>query len=155
MIELTDTAEVKNKYSPSTNMFYPSDWIRLYISAGTLPDDAADVDDEVYQTYNIGKPPSGKRRGCVDGVNPVWVDIPPPDPAIVILKNVRTREDLIKTAVVEITTLQAGIATNRSDDGDSDSLTTWQNYLCDLRDMTPEDLQQSPVVFPASPASIF
>lgn len=69
--------------------------------------------------------------------------------------NTRNRNKLAVTATVTIATLQAGIASDRSVDGDSDALTSWQNYLCDLRAMTPTDLQQSPATFPDVPASVF
>ncbi len=69
--------------------------------------------------------------------------------------NTRSRNRLAASAALNIATLQAGIDSNRSVDGDSDALTAWQGYLCDLREMTPEDLQQSPALFPTAPASIF
>lgn len=65
--------------------------------------------------------------------------------------NTRSRNKLAATAALNISTLQAGIDSDRSVDGDSDALTAWQNYLCDLRDMTTEQLQQSPVTFPSAP----
>lgn len=69
--------------------------------------------------------------------------------------NSRARDKYAAQAALSIATLQAGIATSRSETGDSDALTAWQGYLCDLRDMTPEQLQQSPALFPTAPASIF
>lgn len=68
--------------------------------------------------------------------------------------NTRSRNKLAATATVTISTLQAVIASDRSVDGDSDALTAWQGYLCDLRAMTTEDLQQSPASFPEQPVTI-
>lgn len=75
--------------------------------------------------------------------------------ARVLAKNTDLRLKYTAQAALAISTLQAGIAVNRSVEGDSDALTAWQGYLCDLRGMTAEDLQQSPATFPVVPASIF
>lgn len=71
-----------------------------------------------------------------------------------LVNNARLRAQFATLAAMAIATLQAGIAINRSLNGDSDTLTSWQNYLCDLRAMTPEQLQQSPAVFPVQPDSV-
>lgn len=68
--------------------------------------------------------------------------------------NTRSRNKLAAVVTVTIATLQAGIACDRSVDGDSDALTAWQGYLCDLRDLTTEQLQQSPVDFPLQPKPV-
>lgn len=65
--------------------------------------------------------------------------------------NTRLRAQLATLAAMVIATLQAGIASDRSIEGDSDALTAWQGYLCDLRAMTHEDLQESPAAFPQQP----
>ncbi|MCU6199128.1 tail fiber assembly protein [Citrobacter cronae] len=72
-----------------------------------------------------------------------------------LTKNTQMRTQYAATAALNIATLQAGIDGDRSVDGDSALLTSWQNYLCDLRAMTPTDLQQSPAVFPDAPVSVF
>ncbi|EDW2791963.1 tail fiber assembly protein [Salmonella enterica] len=69
-------------------------------------------------------------------------------------KNTWLRDQYAAAAILNITTLQAGIASDRSVEGDSDTLTAWQGYLCDLRDMTTEDLQQSPASFPNAPGAV-
>jgi hypothetical protein len=74
--------------------------------------------------------------------------------ARVLAENTRLRTQYAATAALNIATLQAGIASDRSVDGDSDALTEWQKYLCDLRDMTQEQLQQSPVDFPLQPKPV-
>ena len=72
-----------------------------------------------------------------------------------LARNTRLRGQYAATAALNIATLQAGIASDRSVEGDSDALTAWQGYLCDLRAMTTDDLQQSPAEFPTAPVSIF
>lgn len=69
--------------------------------------------------------------------------------------NSKKRGRYAAQAALTIATLQAGIDTNRTVDGDSDSLTAWQKYLCDLRAMIPEQLEQSPALFPTAPTGIF
>lgn len=69
--------------------------------------------------------------------------------------NQNKRQYLAGIAAANIAILQAGTALNRSRDGDADALIEWQIYLCDLRDMTADDLKLSPVLFPVSPASVF
>lgn len=75
--------------------------------------------------------------------------------ALALTKNTQLRAQYAANATLNIATLQAGIASDRSVDGDSNALTAWQGYLCDLRDMTTGDLQQSPATFPDAPASVF
>lgn len=75
--------------------------------------------------------------------------------ALALTKNTQLRAKYATNAALNIATLQAGIASDHSIEGDSDALTAWQGYLCDLRAMTPEQLEQSPASFPAAPASIF
>lgn len=50
-----------------------------------------------------------------------------------LAENTSIGAQLSAQAALAVTTLQAGIDNNRSVDGDSDLLTAWQNYLCDLR----------------------
>lgn len=140
----------KYKYAASTNAFYA-----VAVKYPNLPDDAEDIDESAYIEFAANPAPEGKMRVAgADGL-PEWADIPVQDPAKTIAINTRLRTQYATTAALTITTLQAGIDTNRSVEGDSDALTAWQGYLCDLRDMTQEQLQQSPATFPAAPASIF
>lgn len=69
-------------------------------------------------------------------------------------KNKSLRLSLATNATTNIAVLQAGLASNCAKTGDSDALILWGNYLCNLRDMTDEALQQSSVLFPEQPASI-
>ncbi len=146
-------------YSPTTNAFYRESRRARYVAVGTWPDDAAGVDDSVYTEFAANAAPAGKMRIAGPDGLPAWADIPPPDENEVagrtLVKNTALRAYYAATAALNIATLQAGIDSNRSVNGDSDALTAWQGYLCDLREMTPEDLQQSPALFPTAPASIF
>lgn len=74
--------------------------------------------------------------------------------AKVLAENAGLRAKCAVIATSAIATLQAGIDRGRSLDGDTDLMALWQDYLCDLRTMTPEDLQQLPAAFPAQPNSV-
>lgn len=75
--------------------------------------------------------------------------------ARVLADNEGLRNKYIQQAVVSIVVLQAGVSCNRSLDGDAQALPAWQNYLCDLREMTEEELRRVDVVFPDAPALLF
>lgn len=75
--------------------------------------------------------------------------------ARVLEENEGTRNKYIQQAVITIGIFQAGLSCNRSRDGDVDALSAWQNYLCDLREMTIEEMQQVDVVFPVAPGITF
>lgn len=62
-------------YSAQTNAFYPLELKDYYESAGTLPNDALEVSDDVF--YEYSEAPEGKyRQAGPDGL-PVWKNIPP------------------------------------------------------------------------------
>ncbi|MFU1851454.1 pyocin knob domain-containing protein [Citrobacter portucalensis] len=75
-------------------------------------------------------------------------------PALTLTKNTQLRTQYAATAALNIAILQASIARDRMKPGDSDALISWDNYLCNLRDMTDADLQQSPAPFPEQPVTI-
>ncbi|EOZ2732808.1 TPA: tail fiber assembly protein [Citrobacter freundii] len=144
----------KYMYSASTNSFYPVAFKQNYVNSKTWPEDAIDIDDSVYEEYASQQIPEGKIRTPDNEGYPSWGNIPAATPEDIMLSNTRTRDKLAQTAAVVITMLQAGIATSRSVESDSAALVAWQGYLCDLRAMTPEDLQQSPAQFPKQPARL-
>lgn len=56
--------------------FYPEALKDVYISAGSWPENGADVDDETMAIYT-GVAPEGKMLGADKNGNPAWIDIPP------------------------------------------------------------------------------
>ncbi|HFI8528911.1 TPA: tail fiber assembly protein [Escherichia coli] len=56
--------------------FYPEALKDVYISAGSWPENGADVDDETMAIYT-GVAPEGKTLGADKNGNPAWIDIPP------------------------------------------------------------------------------
>lgn len=139
-------------YSAQSNAFYPSVMRENYAKAGTWPDDALAVDDAIYNEYAAGPVPAGKIRVAgADGL-PEWGIIPKPEPKAALANNTQKLKGLIDAAVSQITILQSAIACNRAKPTDADDLKEYQEYLCDLRDMTTEQLLAAPAQFPVAPA---
>lgn len=65
-------------YSPSHDAFYADNLRHDYERAGSWPGDAVEVTDEEWQTFGLGAPPNGHRRGADEYGHPTWVPIPPP-----------------------------------------------------------------------------
>ncbi|QCZ26140.1 tail fiber assembly protein [Leclercia adecarboxylata] len=76
-------------YSAKNNAFYDEELKNSYVAAGSWPDDAVEVSNEVFVEF-ISMPPAGKVRAPVDGL-PAWADIPPP-----------THEELASSARTEL-----------------------------------------------------
>ncbi|WP_446030636.1 tail fiber assembly protein [Lelliottia amnigena] len=64
-------------YSASENGFMPAGQKEIYVAAGTWPDDAVEVDEEVFIEFTQ-TPPAGKIRGGNKDGLPVWLDVPAP-----------------------------------------------------------------------------
>lgn len=64
-------------YSATENAFYDKSMIDAYMRAGSWPDDAVNIEDDVYFEF-CNKPPEGKIRGSDSNGNPAWIDIETP-----------------------------------------------------------------------------
>lgn len=63
------------KYSPSRDTFIREDLLSAYVSAGSLPDDLAEVTEDVFREYSRIQE-SRKIRVCIDNcLN--WTNAPP------------------------------------------------------------------------------
>ncbi|RXK33798.1 hypothetical protein BBD39_07570 [Arsenophonus endosymbiont of Bemisia tabaci Asia II 3] len=67
-------------YSAKENTFCPAELKQAYIDAGSFPEDATEVNDDVWLEFVGNPPPNGKERTVGEAGLPVWVDIPPPTP---------------------------------------------------------------------------
>lgn len=65
---------MQNKYSPSMNTFFLAEFMHRYELAGTLPEDAIEVSDEVLNEYTIVPPKGIVRIAGSDGL-PAWSEI--------------------------------------------------------------------------------
>jgi hypothetical protein len=93
-------------YSPSKNAFYISSLQDRYVSGVGWPEDAVDIDDEVFYTY-IGTPPQGKIRGAGPDGMPAWVDAPPITTVIESESPlVPPTDQIIKTLIARIEALE-------------------------------------------------
>lgn len=70
-------------YSPQDNSFYPKLLESDYKLAGTWPDDAIEIESDVFYEFS-GTPPEGKQRGAGSDGMPHWVDIPPLPNSVVL-----------------------------------------------------------------------
>jgi len=75
-------------FSASRKAFFPADLRDDYEAAGSWPDDAVEVSEQVWRAF-VAQPPEGKAIGAGDDGQPAWVDIPPqPEPT---LDEIKTR----------------------------------------------------------------
>lgn len=66
-------------FSPSLCSFFPRKLRSDYERAGNWPTDAIEVAQNEWETYGLGRPPSGMQRGADETGHPTWVPIPPPE----------------------------------------------------------------------------
>ncbi|UBX29857.1 tail fiber assembly protein [Arsenophonus apicola] len=103
-------------YSAKENTFCPAQFKQDYIDAGSFPEDACEVSEEVWLEFAGNAPPDGKERIAGQNGLPVWVDIPPltQDERIVMAE--KEKAILMKIASEAISPLQdavdLGIITN-------------------------------------------
>ncbi|EFN9929941.1 tail fiber assembly protein [Enterobacter roggenkampii] len=98
-------------FSASENMFYSKLDEPSCERAGTWPEDAVDVDDDVFLMFS-GTPPIGKRRGVVNGM-PAWVDVPPPTTEQFVSQAELKRQKLIEEAMQSISVIQLKLQAGR------------------------------------------
>ncbi|GHC17566.1 hypothetical protein GCM10010082_06000 [Kushneria pakistanensis] len=63
-------------FSTKTNAFYPLELASRYKKSGSLPDDALEVSESVFNEF-AGAPPVGKARGANEDGQPCWVTLDP------------------------------------------------------------------------------
>ncbi|ASG41950.1 tail fiber assembly protein [Enterobacter roggenkampii] len=148
---LDDIWELNMKYafSPSLNQFYSIDQKQLYINAGSWPDDASDVSDDIFNEYS-STPPEGKIRGVDNGM-PVWVDVPPPTTEQLVSQAELKRQELIDEAMQSISVIQLKLQAGRKL---TTAETTKLNAALDYIDaVTATDTSTAPdVKWPERPA---
>lgn len=117
-------------FSPSTNSFYPAAIIERYKAANSLPNDAIEVEDEIFMTFT-GEAPEGKIRGAVDGM-PAWVDAPQPSQEQLVAEAVQQQNSLRAVADSEIAWLQDAVDVGIATDEESTLLAAWKIYRVQL-----------------------
>lgn len=84
-------------YSATTNSFYPLEMKEDYTQADSWPDDAVEVDEQVYIEFS-GLPPEGKIRIAGENGFPAWSEIPPPTHEEQITAAEQEKQQLINQA---------------------------------------------------------
>ncbi|QLS34086.1 MULTISPECIES: tail fiber assembly protein [Enterobacterales] len=112
-------------------VFYPEALKEAYISAGTWPEHAADVNDEVMAVYSQ-YPPEGKMLGTDNNGYPVWVDIPALSPEERAAQVEQTRQELRVQADSEIAWRQYAVDRGKATAEEAADLIKWQDYRLDL-----------------------
>ncbi|HHE8443124.1 TPA: tail fiber assembly protein [Citrobacter braakii] len=112
-------------------VFYPEALKDAYVSAGTWPEHAADVNDEVMAVYSQ-YPPEGKMLGTDNKGYPVWVDIPPLSPEERAAQAEQTRQELRVQADSEIAWRQYAVDRGKATAEEAADLIKWQDYRLDL-----------------------
>ena len=139
----------KYYYSATTNSFYPKSLQPEYDKAGSWPDDAIAVSDDVYEGFQT--PPEGKVRAAGSDGLPVWVDTP-----------AQTKEQLLAIAKSELASrmaeataaiapLQDAVDIDEATDEELANLKAWKKYRVALSRL---DLSSAPDInWPVSPTS--
>lgn len=122
---------MKSKYfSPAENAFYATELKESYVSAGSWPTDAIEVQESLYLEF-VAEPPAGKYRGVNNSGMPCWLDIPPLSQDELVKAAEGERQRLIDDANNFINSRQwpAKVAIGRLKGDDLVSFNLWLDYL--------------------------
>ncbi|ENA0202727.1 tail fiber assembly protein [Salmonella enterica] len=100
-------------YSAINNSFYPSSMKDDYQRAGTWPDDAVEVDDNVYLEFT-SEPPEEKMRIAGENGLPVWGDLTPPTCEEMIKAAEQQQQQLIDSAMQSVSVIQLKLQAGRT-----------------------------------------
>jgi len=113
-------------FSPSQNAFYDGELQDAYDASNTWPEDAVEVNQDIFQTY-ISSPPDGKVRGIIKG-EPAWVDIPPLSAEENVMVATSKKSILIGEASAVIAPLQDAFDLEMATDSELEQLSAWKKY---------------------------
>lgn len=100
-------------YSAINNSFYPSSMKDDYQRADTWPDDAVEVDDNIYLEFTA-EPPKGKMRIAGEDGLPVWGDLTPPTREEMIKAAEQQQQQLIDFAMQSVSVIQLKLQAGRT-----------------------------------------
>ena len=130
------------KFSPSTNGFYPSDFLEEYAS---LPTDLVDVTDAEYAALFEGQSTGKRIIAGADGY-PINANQLPPSTT----ELAGQRDSRLAEAALRIAPLQDAFDLGTATAGEMASLTAWKQYRVAVNRV---DLTKSPVTWPSQPAA--
>jgi hypothetical protein len=103
-------------FSPSKPSIYSAALYDVYCSAGTWPDDAVEITEEIAAAYHPTRQPSGKILGVGPNELPAWVEMPqPPEPThaeLVAAAEIKKKQ-LIDNAMQSISLIQLKLQAGR------------------------------------------
>lgn len=115
-------------YSAKTNAFYPTSMENDYINAGSFPDDAKEIADDVFQQFSASVPPEGKMRIAGEDGLPTWSDIPPPTQEELIQLAEDEKQNQLQEASKIIAPLQDAVDLGIATDEEREQLIKWKEY---------------------------
>lgn len=119
-------------YSATMNTFYLASIKQNYIDTGSFPDDAKEIEDDIFQQFAAAIPPEGKMRIAGKEGLPIWADIPFPTQKELIQQAEYEKQNKIQEVSKIIAPYQdaidLGIATNK----ELKQLNAWKQYRVDL-----------------------
>lgn len=113
-------------------VFYPEALKDAYVSAGTWPEHAADVNDELMAVYSQ-YPPQGKMLGSDKDGNPTWLDIPPPSHEEFIRIAENEQKKLLAHADAVMLDWRTELMLGEISDANRAKLSAWLAYKNDVK----------------------
>ncbi|MDX7989450.1 tail fiber assembly protein [Xenorhabdus sp. 12] len=128
-------------YSAKSNGFYPISMKQDYLDAGSFPDDAIEVDENIFIEFAGNIPPEGKIRVAGHDGLPTWGDIP--QPTIEELQNQaeRKKSSLLNDADIQIMRLERIVRRNMATKDEIHKLDSWELYSIELTRLDCSDVQ--------------
>ncbi|WP_334470405.1 tail fiber assembly protein [Arsenophonus sp. PmNCSU2021_1] len=136
-------------YSAKENTFCPAELKQSYIDAGSFPEDAIEVSDDVWLEFAGNPPPDGKERAVGEAGLPVWVDIPPSRPQQRMDEAERKKATLMQKASAAIAPLQDAVDLDMATEAERAQLVAWKTYRVLLNRV---DISKAPdIAWPEAP----
>lgn len=119
-------------YSATMNTFYLASIKQNYIDTGSFPDDAKEIEDDIFQQFAAAIPPEGKMRIAGKEGLPIWADIPFPTQKELIQQAEYEKQNKIQEVSKIIAPYQDAIDLGIATDKELKQLNAWKQYRVDL-----------------------
>lgn len=119
-------------YSATMNTFYLASIKQNYIDTGSFPDDAKEIEDDIFQQFAAATPPEGKMRIAGKEGLPIWADIPFPTQKELIQQAEYEKQNKIQEVSKIIAPYQDAIDLGIATDKELKQLNAWKQYRVDL-----------------------
>ncbi|MEX9886282.1 tail fiber assembly protein [Providencia rettgeri] len=119
-------------YSATMNTFYLASIKQNYIDTGSFPDDAKEIEDDIFQQFAAAIPPEGKMRIAGKEGLPIWADIPFPTQKELIQQAEYEKQNKIQEVSKIIAPYQDAIDLGIATDKELMQLNAWKQYRVDL-----------------------